>query len=361
MILAAAIVAWSTALPTVLRFASDAPPRSQAATGYRMAVGPYCGILSLYAALKAEGLPVEFASLVDAKYVGSERGSTLAELEAAARDHGVFAQGLAGLTGASLRTAEHPIILHVRRPGQGTTFNHWVLFLGCEGNTARIVDPPQPVELVPMAELLAHWDGVGLVVSREPLTVGTLSGAAWIEAGFVVVLLFLLMALARFVMADSWISRRAGMVGRVIILIAVAVLAAVAWHSIYEDGILANPTAVGHVAVRHFTPELPTLDIDAVQALVGRPGVTFIDARYPQHYAAGHLPGAVNLPIIANLALRREVIATIPQGNTIVVYCQSARCRWSHAIATDLAVRGFKNVAVYPGGWEEWESGDATP
>jgi rhodanese-related sulfurtransferase len=328
-----------------------------------MSGGPYCGILCLYAALKAEGVSVAFEDLVDAKYVGSERGSTMAELEAAARDRGAHARGVEGLTAASLRAADHPIILHVRRPGLGTPFNHWVLFLGCEGNAARVVDAPHPVELLPISELLAHWDGTGLVVSREPVAVGAVAWAAWGEAVLLIVPLFLVMLLIRSVSTGRPTSggrRLLAFARRTIAVLAFAVVAAVSWHLIHDDGLLANPTAVAHVAVRHFAPEVPVVDAGRVAALVGKPGVTVLDVRYPEDYAAGHLPEAVNLPIIAGFAQRREVVGRIPRGNTVVVYCQSRSCKWSHSVAADLVLRGFGNVVIYPGGWAEWEARDPT-
>jgi rhodanese-related sulfurtransferase len=38
----------------------------------------------------------------------------------------------------------------------------------------------------------------------------------------------------------------------------------------------------------------------------------------------------------------------------IVVYCASATCQNSHQAAADLEKRGYRNVAVYPGGKADW-------
>ena len=90
--------------------------------------------------------------------------------------------------------------------------------------------------------------------------------------------------------------------------------------------------------------------------MVGRPGVAIIDARIPGDYQAGHLPGAVNLPVYAGLVERGRILSTIGPRDRVIVYCQSAECHWSYAVASDLVFRGYRGVAVYPGGWREWES-----
>ncbi len=347
----AALAALSIILaPGVIR--ADDRPRNR----HNMAGGPYCGILCVYAAMKTEGLSVRFEDLVDHRYVGSERGSSLAELETAARDSGAHATAVEGLTAASLRAADHPIILHVRRPGKGTVFNHWVLFLGCEGNSARVLDPPHEVELVPIPELLALWDGTGMFVSGSPVPPVDVGWSAWGEALLPIVLVFGLVGIGRYTTS----GRRggygvAGFAGRVVLLALGAAIFGVGWHLAHPDGLLANRTAVAHVAVRYFASEVPAIDATELEGMLGRPGATVIDARYPEDYEAGHIPGAVNLPVFASLTLRREVVGQIPADHTVVVYCQSTGCTWSHTIASDLALRGFKRVVVYPGGWEEWD------
>lgn len=46
--------------------------------------GPYCGIYSLYHALRAVDVPVQFDSLTQERYVGSANGSSASELRQAA-------------------------------------------------------------------------------------------------------------------------------------------------------------------------------------------------------------------------------------------------------------------------------------
>lgn len=97
-----------------------------------IAGGPYCGVYCAYAALRTLGLPVDFEQLLQPEFVGSYQGSTLGELRAAILHFGADAKPMYGMTASFLRSSTHPVILHVRRPGKGMPFQHWVLFLGVE-------------------------------------------------------------------------------------------------------------------------------------------------------------------------------------------------------------------------------------
>lgn len=49
-------------------------------------------------------------------------------------------------------------------------------------------------------------------------------------------------------------------------------------------------------------------------------GATLVDVRTPEEFAAGHLPGAVNIPI-QQLANRLDELG--PKDSQLVVYCRS--------------------------------------
>ena len=49
-------------------------------------------------------------------------------------------------------------------------------------------------------------------------------------------------------------------------------------------------------------------------------GARLVDVRTPEEFAAGHIPGAVNIPV---QELDRRIGELEPKENTVVVYCRS--------------------------------------
>lgn len=107
---------------------------------------------------------------------------------------------------------------------------------------------------------------------------------------------------------------------------------------------VSRPVQIGLGSLRRY--------FDADAALI-------VDARDPEEYAAGHIPGAVNLPydeVISNPSL----IETLRSGGRpIVTYCGGEGCEVSLGVAEELCAAGHARVAVYVGGFPEWvESGN---
>jgi rhodanese-related sulfurtransferase len=77
-----------------------------------------------------------------------------------------------------------------------------------------------------------------------------------------------------------------------------------------------------------------------------------VDALAPLSFAGGHLPGATNIPPdrVESLAPRR-----IPSLDTpVVVYCAGPDCDSSVDVGSRLVALGYRNVAHYRGGKQDW-------
>jgi rhodanese-related sulfurtransferase len=87
--------------------------------------------------------------------------------------------------------------------------------------------------------------------------------------------------------------------------------------------------------------------------LVSATRPTLVEALPEKYYADKHLPGALNLPHDRVDALAPKLL---PDRNAeIVVYCANRQCQNSHIAAHRLSVLGYTDVAVYPGGKQEWD------
>ncbi|MGE0266945.1 MAG: rhodanese-like domain-containing protein [Candidatus Omnitrophota bacterium] len=78
----------------------------------------------------------------------------------------------------------------------------------------------------------------------------------------------------------------------------------------------------------------------------------FVDTRRPDEYAAGHLPGAVNIPY-DELDQRKE---EIPLDKPAVFYCTLSSWRAPYA-ANLMADEGYDNAYVLDGGASGWNAG----
>jgi rhodanese-related sulfurtransferase len=64
--------------------------------------------------------------------------------------------------------------------------------------------------------------------------------------------------------------------------------------------------------------EHPQADVEAVLALPADRRPLLLDVRTPEEFAAGHLPGAVNIPVDD----LRGRLSELPRGREIAAYCQ---------------------------------------
>src|SRR5215471_9215864 len=79
--------------------------------------------------------------------------------------------------------------------------------------------------------------------------------------------------------------------------------------------------------------------------------VTVIDTRPKEEFAAGHVPGAINLPLSELKRRLRE----LPQDQEIVAYCRGRYCVLSYEAVAELRKRGFK-VFRLEDGYPEWKA-----
>lgn len=88
--------------------------------------------------------------------------------------------------------------------------------------------------------------------------------------------------------------------------------------------------------------------LDAFKEILATGEAVLIDVRTPDEYAAGHIEGAVNLPI-PTLA---QNLDKIPTDKPVIVYCASGH-RAGMALSS-LRILGYANVRAFSPGWKGW-------
>jgi rhodanese-related sulfurtransferase len=93
----------------------------------------------------------------------------------------------------------------------------------------------------------------------------------------------------------------------------------------------------------------------AAQRLLAAGGLA-VDARRPEDFALGHLPGALNLPAEEFDSHFAQLQPRLPSRAPLVVYCGGAECGLSKELAGMLKDMGFSRVEVLRGGIDAWKA-----
>jgi ArsR family transcriptional regulator len=79
--------------------------------------------------------------------------------------------------------------------------------------------------------------------------------------------------------------------------------------------------------------------------------VTVIDVRPAEEFAAGHVPGAINVPLSGLGAWARGA----PRGQEIVAYCRGPYCVMAFEAVAQLRSKGLRAQRLADG-FPEWKS-----
>lgn len=104
--------------------------------------------------------------------------------------------------------------------------------------------------------------------------------------------------------------------------------------------------------------DLRLVGLEEFRQLRALSGVAVLDARPALFYRFGHIPGAKNLSKDAFDAQFRAIEAELRSeaaAHGIVIYCSGGDCEDSAYVASRLSREGFGSLAIYEGGWEEWQ------
>lgn len=96
------------------------------------------------------------------------------------------------------------------------------------------------------------------------------------------------------------------------------------------------------------------LGLMQVKELFDRNEATIIDSRDSTTYAAGHIKGALSLPLADAVKLLPELSGRIPKTAMLVVYCSGYSCEDSVELGKQFISAGYANVYYFDGGFPAW-------
>ena len=92
------------------------------------------------------------------------------------------------------------------------------------------------------------------------------------------------------------------------------------------------------------------VDVSAAQQIVDDGNAVILDVRTPEEFAAGHLPGAININVESSDFATK--VAGLDESTETLVYCRTGN---RSGVATDtMADLGFTDMSDLQGGIEAW-------
>ncbi|VGO17840.1 hypothetical protein PDESU_06442 [Pontiella desulfatans] len=110
----------------------------------------------------------------------------------------------------------------------------------------------------------------------------------------------------------------------------------------------------GHVEAKARKLGIGVIPLSGALERFKQSGSVFIDARSPEEYAKGHIPGSLSVPL-NSLDEQFETIGNlIDSGRELVVYCRNRECDDALVLATELKGIGATNLIYYVDGFDAW-------
>jgi rhodanese-related sulfurtransferase len=125
-------------------------------------------------------------------------------------------------------------------------------------------------------------------------------------------------------------------------------------------GLGANAVSPRRIPFLTPPPEPPkaqdTVTLQDAEALWKNGTGVFFDARSPADYAAGHIAGAISLPVEEFDDHFSQIAPMLTPDAPIIAYCDGQDCDLSRRLMVRLRELGYHNVRHLVNGWTAWHT-----
>jgi len=137
---------------------------------------------------------------------------------------------------------------------------------------------------------------------------------------------------------------------RILLLIGAACLFGAAANAVSPRGISWTRPLGRGIAAQVTDAGMVPVGLDDVRKIVAEKSARFIDARKPELFSIGRLPGAINVPWDADAPPK-----SLPERDKpLVLYCDNEFCEQSLRLGEHLRKLGYRDIAVFVDGYEAW-------
>jgi rhodanese-related sulfurtransferase len=109
-----------------------------------------------------------------------------------------------------------------------------------------------------------------------------------------------------------------------------------------QQSVVAEAVSGGEISIQ-----------DAALLLLSNRAV-FLDARSVGEYVAGHIKGALSVPVEDYEGAKGQIKAAAAGKEAVITYCDGMFCPLGQELADLLRTDGIENVRVLKNGWELW-------
>ena len=112
--------------------------------------------------------------------------------------------------------------------------------------------------------------------------------------------------------------------------------------------------------VQNDLPQIPEMDrpiqiqLPVVKKFFDAGGGFFVDAREPEEFDLGRIPGSVNLPFDTAVTDPALLESLETGGRPVIIYCGGGDCEVSLNLAWEILAAGHTRVTYFQGGYPAW-------
>lgn len=120
-------------------------------------------------------------------------------------------------------------------------------------------------------------------------------------------------------------------------------------------GLLANAVSTAGIPlVAKATPPGRSIDLAVARRWFEDDAAQFIDARPHPDFEAGHVAGALSVPLAERSVALDRLQRRLPRTRPLIVYCEGGECTSALELSAWLVGNGWRDVRVLGDGYPVW-------
>ncbi|MDH3897366.1 MAG: rhodanese-like domain-containing protein [Deltaproteobacteria bacterium] len=103
------------------------------------------------------------------------------------------------------------------------------------------------------------------------------------------------------------------------------------------------------------TGGLPAVSLKQIKEAYKSGAALLVDARDPEFFERGHIPGAVSLPVRDFDSVFPKLEEQLRAAPRVITYCDGASCEMSVELTEKLLFAGLEYIEIFTGGIQQWQ------